>query len=219
MYSYKEKIKHLGDLSAPVHVHTDLEYLKKVDPRNDQLPTFEHSPERHADRILYNLIDLVTADDIRNNRRRVALEKEAAEKAAKEETERLAQEKEAAEKAAKEEAERLAEEKRAEEEKLRAAALEALQAGASTELEKQKSELEEQLEETEFERDEAIEEKEELEEKLADTETTLEEVKAELEEEKKSEVKPKAPAKPANSKKRTNIRKSTGKTSQTKTSK
>lgn len=236
MYSYKAKIKHLRDLFAPTHVQTDLEYLKKVDPRNDQLPSFEHAPERNAERILYNLLDLVTADDIRNNRRRVTLEKEAAEKvvqedtkrlvkekkeaekAAKEKADRLAAEKEAAEKSAREEAERLAEEKRIEDEKLRVAALEALQAGAPTELEKQKSELKEQLEDMEFERDEAIGEKEELEEKLADTETSLEKVEAELEKEKKSEVKPTTkPVKQVNSKKTTNTRTSSGKNSQTKT--
>lgn len=201
--NFKEKIKHYRDLAASSHVHTDLEYLKKVDPRNDQLPSFEYAPSRNAERILYSLLDVVSAEEIRNNRRRVALEAEAAKKVNKEE------------------AERLAEEKRAEEEKLRVAALEALQAGAPTELEKQKSELEEQLEDTEAERDEVIEEKEELEEKLADTEVALEEAKTELEEEKKSKVKPepKASAKTASAKKRTNTPTFGGKTSKTKMSK
>ena len=218
--NYKQKIKHYRELAAPIHAKTDLELLKKVDPRNDQLPSFEHAPERHADRILYNLLDLVPADEIRNNRRRASIEKEATEKAAQEEVERLAAEKEAEEKASREEAERLAAEKKGEKEKLRIDALNALQAGAPTETEKQKSELEEQLEDAEFERDEAIEEKEELEEKLVETETALAETAAALEAEKKSEVKPaaKAPVKPANSKKKTNTRTSAGKASRTKTS-
>ena len=96
--NYKQKIKHYRELAAPIHAKTDLELLKKVDPRNDQLPSFEHAPERHADRILYNLLDLVPADEIRNNRRRASIDKEAAEKAAQEEVERLAAEKEAEEK-------------------------------------------------------------------------------------------------------------------------
>lgn len=219
--NFKEKSKHLRDLHAPSHAGTDLELLKKLDPRNDQLPTYEHAPTRHAEYILFALLDLTSPEEIRNNRRRADIEKEASEKADREEDERLTAEKEAAEKAAQDEAERLAAERKAEEEKLRIAALHDLQAGSPTEIEKQKSELEEHLENVEIERDEAIEEKEELEEKLAETETALEETTAELEEEKKSEVKPaaKAPVKPANSKKKTNTRTSAGKVSKTKTSK
>ncbi len=247
MYSYKEKIKHYRDLSAPDHVLIDLEHLRKVDPRNEHLPSFENAPARNADKILYALLDLVSAEDIRNYRRQVILDREAAEeeaarlkeeenarkeaeRLAKVEIKRLAAEKAAAEKKAQEEAERIAAEKTAAEKAAREEAERVEKEKVDTEkaaqeeaerLAAEKAQLEEQLEETEFERDEAIEEKEDLEEKLADTETELEEVKAELEEEKKSEVKPvvKVPAKPANSKKKTNTQASGGKTSKTKTSK
>ena len=242
MYNYKEKIKHFRNLSASVHARTDLEYLKTIDPRNDQIPSFEHAPERNADKILYALLDITTFENIRNNRRDAAikLEKEVTEGlAAQKELERLQAEKEAAEKAEKEyklnavknnlpaydnpppppdedaEAARLAED-----DKLRKEALEALKADAPSELEKQTSDLESQLEYAEAERDEALEEKEELEEKLEEAENALEETKAEIDAEKKSEVKPepKAPAKTASSKKKPSTQKSTGKISATKTS-
>lgn len=193
MYSYKEKIKHYSDLSAPDHVLIDLEHLRKIDPRNEHLPSFQNAPERSAGKILYALLDLVSAEEIRNYRRQAILDRGATQ----------------------EEAARLEEEKNAREEVERLAKVEAERLAAEKEL------LAEQLDETELERDEAIEEKEDLEEKLADTKTELEEVRAELEEEKKSEVKPavKTPANPASSKKKTSTPKSTGKTSSTKTSK
>ena len=218
MYNFKEKNKHLRELHAPVHVSRDLELLKKLDPRNDQIPTFDHAPVRHAEQILYVLLDVASAEDVRNNRRNADLEAE------KEVQDRLA--KEAAEK---EEQDRLAKLTPTQdvEEKLPVDYPEELQAGDPSELETQNSELVEQLENTEFERDEAIEENEELEEKLDEVEAELEDVKADLEAEKKSEPTPevkktvsqKAPASEApSSKKKTSTRKSTGKTSKTKTS-
>ena len=218
MYNFKEKNKHLRELHAPVHVSRDLELLKKLDPRNDQIPTFEHAPVRHAEQILYVLLDVASAEDVRNNRRNADLEAE------KEVQDRLA--KEAAEK---EEQDRLAKLTLTQdvEEKLPVDSPEELQAGDPSELETQNSELVEQLENTEFERDEAIEVKEELVEKLDEVEAELEDVKADLEAEKKSDPTPevkktvsqKAPASEApSSKKKTSTRKSTGKTSKTKTS-
>ena len=218
MYNFKEKNKHLRELHAPVHVSRDLELLKKLDPRNDQIPTFEHAPVRHAEQILYVLLDVASAEDVRNNRRNADLEAE------KEVQDLLA--KEAAEK---EEQDRLAKLTPTQdvEEKLPVDSPEELQAGDPSELETQNSELVEQLENTEFERDEAIEVKEELVEKLDEVEAELEDVKADLEAEKKSEPTPevkktvsqKAPASEApSSKKKTSTRKSTGKTSKTKTS-
>ena len=218
MYNFKEKNKHLRELHAPVHVSRDLELLKKLDPRNDQIPTFDHAPVRHAEQILYVLLDVASAEDVRNNRRNADLEAE------KEVQDRLA--KEAAEK---EEQDRLAKLTPTQdvEEKLPVDSPEELQAGDPSELETQNSELVEQLENTEFDRDEAIEEKEELVEKLDKVEAELEDVKADLEAEKKSDPTPevkktvsqKAPASEApSSKKKTSTRKSTGKTSKTKTS-
>lgn len=69
MYNFKEKSKHLKNLLAPNHAERDLEMLKRLDPLNDQLRTFEHAPVRNAERILYLLLDIASAEDIRNNRR------------------------------------------------------------------------------------------------------------------------------------------------------
>jgi hypothetical protein len=231
MYNFKEKNKHLRELHAPVHVSRDLELLKKLDPRNDQIPTFEHAPVRHAEQILYVLLDVASAEDVRNNRRNADLEaeKEVQDRLAKEAAEKEEQDRLAKEAAEKEEQDRLAKLTPTQdvEEKLPVDSPEELQAGDPSELETQNSELVEQLENTEFERDEAIEVKEELVEKLDEVEAELEDVKADLEAEKKSEPTPevkktvsqKAPASEApSSKKKTSTRKSTGKTSKTKTS-
>lgn len=83
MYNFKEKNKHLRNLNAANHAEVDLELLKKLDPRNQNISTFEHAPKRNAEKILYTLLDLTTAEEIRNNRRKVeqeSLGKEAAEK-------------------------------------------------------------------------------------------------------------------------------------------
>jgi hypothetical protein len=71
MYGNKEKIKHLRALYAENHAEVDLELLKKHDPRNQNLILFEHSPKRNAEKILFTLLDFVTAEEIRNNRRKV----------------------------------------------------------------------------------------------------------------------------------------------------
>lgn len=180
MYSYKEKIKHYRDLSAPDHVLIDLEHLRKVDPRNEHLPSFENAPARNADKILYALLDLVTAEEIRNYRRQVILDRSAAEeeaarleeeKNAREEAERLAKveaerlaaeqaeaERIAAEKAAQEETERLAKEK---EEAEKAAREEAER------VEKEKADAEKAAQE---EAERLAAEKAQLEEQLEETE-------------------------------------------------
>ena len=172
MYNFKEKNKHLRALTAETHAEVDLELLKKIDPRNHNISTFEHAPKRNAEKILYTLLDLATAEDIRNNRRKVEqnrIENEAAEQAEK--TEDL-----------------------------------------KTALENS----EEELENLEFE-------KQELEDEVAELEEKLQEKEAELEAEKKSEPAPEVTKKAqlkkaANSRKKTSIPKSDGKSSKTKTS-
>ena len=69
MYSIKEKNKHLRSLNAVQHAEKDLELLRRLDPRNDQLPSLSLSPRRNAERILYILLDVATAQEIRLNRR------------------------------------------------------------------------------------------------------------------------------------------------------
>ncbi len=88
MYSFKEKNKHLRRLLAREHAEVDLEMLKRVDPRNNQLPSFEHSPVRHAENILYTLLDFVKAEEIRENRRQIILAKEQTERDAEEQAEK-----------------------------------------------------------------------------------------------------------------------------------
>ena len=78
MYNFREKSKHLKNLLAPNHAERDLEMLKRLDPQNDQLNTFAHAPIRNAERILYLLLDVASAEDIRNNRRNANLEAEKA---------------------------------------------------------------------------------------------------------------------------------------------
>lgn len=69
MYSIKEKNKHLRDLNAVQHAERDLDLLRQLDPRNDQLPSLSLSPRRNAEKILYNLLDVATVEEIRLNRR------------------------------------------------------------------------------------------------------------------------------------------------------
>ena len=89
--NFREKNKHLRDLLAPNHAEKDIVLLEKVDPRNDMLDSFKHAPVRHAERILYILLDFATADEIRNNRREFELLQQK-ERELKEEAERLAAE-------------------------------------------------------------------------------------------------------------------------------
>ncbi|MDD4698177.1 MAG: hypothetical protein PHR52_11655, partial [Fermentimonas sp.] len=114
MYNFKEKNKHLRNLNAANYAEVDLELLKKLDPRNQNISTFEHAPKRNAEKILYTLLDLTTAEEIRNNRRKVeqeSLGKEAAEKAEQERLKQERLEKEATEQAEKERLEKEAAEK------------------------------------------------------------------------------------------------------------
>lgn len=202
MYSNKEKIKHLRSLDAPNQATRDLALLKKLDPRNDQLATFEHAPSRNSERILYALLDVTTAETIRNNRRTADL--------AAAEQERLAKEAEAA--AEQERLAKEAEEKADEERELRDALDD-----AETELERSEDEIAE-LEEKVETLEEQLEEKEaelEAEKKSDPTPTAPEKPVA-----KTTSATKKAPtSKATNAKKKTSTRPSTGKTSKTKTSK
>ncbi len=73
MYSAKEKNKHLRALQASQHAEKDLRLLKSLDPKNDRISSFELSPARFAEEILYTLLDLATAEEIRDNRRTIEL--------------------------------------------------------------------------------------------------------------------------------------------------
>ena len=76
MIDSREKSRHVRELHAVQHVLVDLAFLKKVDPRNEQLPTFEHAPARNAEQILLALLDVVSKEAIVQNRRAESLEAE-----------------------------------------------------------------------------------------------------------------------------------------------
>ena len=73
MIDNREKSRHVRELHAVQHVFVDLAYLKKVDPRNEQLPTFEHAPARNVEQILLALLDVVSREEIVQNRRAESL--------------------------------------------------------------------------------------------------------------------------------------------------
>lgn len=70
MYSFKEKKKHLEELSNKDAVEADLLLLKQAHPTFPSLRTFERNPKRYAQDILYALLDFRTRDEIRMHRRK-----------------------------------------------------------------------------------------------------------------------------------------------------
>ena len=76
MTDSREKSRHVRELHAVQQVLVDLAFLKKVDPRNEQLPTFEHAPARNAEQILLALLDVVSKEAIVQNRCAESLEAE-----------------------------------------------------------------------------------------------------------------------------------------------
>lgn len=69
MYSFKEKKHHFNALRNPDAAEHDLELLEKENPAESQLDTFKRNPKRYADDILYALLDCVSREKIRDNRR------------------------------------------------------------------------------------------------------------------------------------------------------
>lgn len=188
MYSFKEKKLHMINLHNPDAAHIDLDLLKSIDPTHKSLKSFARNPSKNASDILLALLDVISREEIRDNRRSVALEEE------KKNTPAPVAGNEAGNNAGNE------------------------AGNDATELKEKVQELKEKVEEAEDRADEAKEKVEELEEKVDELEEKIEETEAALEEEKKKiEEKPKQPAK--SSPKKTSTPKSTGKTSQTKTSK
>lgn len=80
MYSFKEKKKHLEELSNKDAAEADLLLLKQVQPTFHSIRTFERNPKRYAQDILYALLDYRSRDEIRTHRR------ESLSKAKQEET-------------------------------------------------------------------------------------------------------------------------------------
>ena len=69
MYSFKEKQKHFSELQNPDAASLDLKLLTQKNPLHPLLRKFSRSPQRYANEILYQLLDVAERDEIRNNRR------------------------------------------------------------------------------------------------------------------------------------------------------
>ena len=69
MYSFKEKQKHFSELQNPDAASLDLKLLTQKTPSHPLLRKFSRSPQRYANEILYQLLDVAERDEIRNNRR------------------------------------------------------------------------------------------------------------------------------------------------------
>lgn len=69
MYSFKEKQKHFSELQNPDAASLDLKLLTQKIPSHPLLRKFSRSPQRYANEILYQLLDVAERDEIRNNRR------------------------------------------------------------------------------------------------------------------------------------------------------
>lgn len=72
MYSFKEKQKHFSELQNPNAASLDLKLLTQKSPLHPHLRKFSRNPQRYANEILYQLLDVAQRDEIRNNRRPVA---------------------------------------------------------------------------------------------------------------------------------------------------
>lgn len=69
MYSFKEKQKHFSELQNPDAASLDLKLLTQKAPSHPLLRKFSRNPQRYANEILYQLLDVAERDEIRNNRR------------------------------------------------------------------------------------------------------------------------------------------------------
>lgn len=68
MYSFKEKIKHLHDLMSPEHAQADYNHLKEIEPNNINV-LMVVDVEKSAEKILFNLLDLKSREEIVTYRR------------------------------------------------------------------------------------------------------------------------------------------------------
>lgn len=68
-YTTREKLGHFNKLRAASHLEADLELLKKVDAKHPLLSKASGGKEKYQEDILYVLLDLTTACDIKDFRR------------------------------------------------------------------------------------------------------------------------------------------------------
>ena len=79
MYSVKEKLNHFRQLSNPSVAEADLALLKDKSPGNSNLIRYGLAPSKNAEDILFDLLDVVTHDEIVRNRREFLAAQEAEE--------------------------------------------------------------------------------------------------------------------------------------------
>lgn len=79
MYSVKEKLNHFRQLSSPSAAEADLALLIEKSPGNSNLIRYGLAPGKNAEDILFDLLDVVTHDEIVRNRREILAAKEAEE--------------------------------------------------------------------------------------------------------------------------------------------
>ena len=79
MYSVKEKLNHFRQLSSPSVAEADLALLKDKSPGNSNLIRYGLAPSKNAEDILFDLLDVVTHDEIVRNRREFLAAQEAEE--------------------------------------------------------------------------------------------------------------------------------------------
>ena len=79
MYSVKEKLNHFRQLSSPSAVEADLALLREKSPGNSNLIRYGLAPSKNAEDILFDLLDVVTHDEIVRNRREFLAAQEAEE--------------------------------------------------------------------------------------------------------------------------------------------
>ena len=69
MYSVKEKLRILREIHNPAAVQADLALFRTASPDDSRLVKFNLMPERHAEEILFSLLDRFTREEIIANRR------------------------------------------------------------------------------------------------------------------------------------------------------
>lgn len=74
MYGFKEKAKHLRELHSTAHAEADISLLRRLSPQHKLNKV--QLPSRKAEEILFALLDLTTAEAIRDNRKELNLLKE-----------------------------------------------------------------------------------------------------------------------------------------------
>lgn len=80
MYSVKEKLNHFRQLSNHSVAEADLALLKDKSPGNSNLIRYGLAPTKNAEDILFDLLDVVTHDEVvRNRREYLATQKAEAE--------------------------------------------------------------------------------------------------------------------------------------------